>query len=129
MTEAHERYEPGGVSTWWVLAFAAGFLILLAASVGGLYAVFVSVVPADHTPVVRQFPQPRQEAHPSQELHALLGRQREELSGYRWADPDHTFAAIPIERAMQIIAARGADAFGPIESGPPAPPPAQGAPP
>jgi hypothetical protein len=109
-----ERLEPGGVHTGWVSLLAAGLMLLLLASVGALYVAFVAFTPANRTPAVRQFPQPRLEADRGQTLHALLEQQRRELSDYRWVDSDHTVVAIPIERAMQIIAARGDKAFAPI---------------
>jgi len=109
-----EHLEPGDVNTRWVVMAAGGFIALLAGSIVGLGLVFYAVVPANHTPTVRQFPKPRQEADPAAELHALLARQRKALNGYRWINTDHTLIAIPIERAMQIIAARGDRAYAPI---------------
>jgi hypothetical protein len=79
-------------------------------------------VPADRTPPTRTFPQPRLEAHPGVELNAMLAEQHAALNAYRWADKDHTLIAIPIARAMQIIAARGDKAYAPIENAAPAPP-------
>jgi hypothetical protein len=109
-----EHLEPGSVNTRRVVMAAGGSLALLAGSIVALGLVFYAVVPANHTPTVRQFPKPRQEAHPAAELHALLARQREELNGYRWTNAEHTLIAIPIERAMQIIAARGDQAYAPL---------------
>ncbi len=109
-----DPYEPAGVRTWAVAGFAAGFMLLLAAAVGGLYAIYASWVPPRYVPQYRLLPKPRFEANPARELHVLLSRQKHELNRYRWADKDHTLVAIPIERAMQIVAGRGKDAFAPI---------------
>jgi len=110
-----DHLEPGGVSTARVLIFAAGYMGLLLASVIVLYFVYAGAVPAVPMPTIRLFPPPRQEPHPADELHALLAKQRAELSGYGWADAGHTLVKIPIERAMDIIAARGTQAYDPIE--------------
>jgi hypothetical protein len=128
--DAHRhRVEPGGVSNRRVAMFAAGYMGLLAASIGILYAVYAGKVPPDHKPAVRQFPPPRLEGHPSAALDALLAKQRVELNRYGWANADRTLVKIPIERAMGIIAARGAHAYDPIESAQPpaANPPTGGA--
>ncbi len=117
--ETHrEHLEPGGVRTWTVVGFAAGFMTLLAVSIGILYVFYDSSVPPRYVPQYRQLPRPRVEANPARELHVLLSKQQHEMSQYRWANKDHTLVAIPIERAMQIIAARGEKAFAPIEANP-----------
>jgi hypothetical protein len=47
-------------------------------------------------------------------LGRLTAQQRARLSGYHWADASHTVITIPIERAMQLVAARGAGAYAPV---------------
>ena len=113
-----ERLEPGSVSTRWVSVAAGGFLAMLAASIVLLGVFFYTVVPGNRIPAYREFPRPRQEAHPEAELNALLARQHKELNSYRWINPEHTLVGIPIERAMEIIASRGDKAYGPIEQQP-----------
>jgi hypothetical protein len=115
--EAHNgRFEPGGVDTWKVLILAFGILALLIVSVGGLYVAFVDWTPPNRTPAIKQFPRPRQEADPAQELRILIAKQRKELSTYHWIDSSHERVSIPIERAMQITAQRGEKAFDPIQA-------------
>ena len=46
----HEHYEPGGVSTGYVLIAALGALVLLAGAIGGLYAVYAALVPNPQPP-------------------------------------------------------------------------------
>jgi hypothetical protein len=72
-------------------------------------------------PPPQTFPRPRVQADDKAELMQTLERQRQELSGYRWANKEHTLVKIPIERAMQLIAAKGAQAYAPIQSSPAAP--------
>ena len=42
---------------------------------------------------------------PQAELIGLEMKQLEEIGGYRWIDPDKGVVGIPVERAMQIMAA------------------------
>jgi hypothetical protein len=99
---------------------AVGFLVFLAISIGSLWAVFTSAVP-NRVPLPAQLPpQPRLLAHPSAELSTVLARQRARLAGYRWVDRDKKIAAIPIDRAMAIVTARGSNAYAPIPGAPPA---------
>ena len=44
----------------------------------------------------------------------LQAAQAERLSGYHWENPQKTLIGIPIERAMQLLATRGAAAYDPI---------------
>jgi hypothetical protein len=111
-----DRLEPGGVSNGWVALSAAGFILLLAVSIGALYAAFASTVPAHRTPTFKTLPPPQLEPHPAADLRVLLERQRREMNTYAWANKDHTLVSIPIDRAMALIAARGEKAFAPIES-------------
>jgi hypothetical protein len=113
-----EHLEPGGVSTRGVLIAAAGSMMLLAASMVGFALIFYAAVPGDRTPTIEKFPRPRLEPNPAVELHNLIVRQRADLETYRWANTGHTRVAIPIERAMQIIAGRGDRAFAPVAAGP-----------
>jgi hypothetical protein len=123
-----EKLEPGGVSAGRVTIVAGGFAALLVASLIGLGVVFYAAVPRDRTPAAESFPRPRLEADPAAELHALQSKQHQELNVYRWANGEHTLVAIPIERAMAIVAQRGADAFAPIATAKPAPRPSGGKP-
>ncbi len=52
-------------------------------------------------------PEPRLQNSPPQDLKTLLARENWELHHYYWIDKSKGKAAIPIERAMQIIAERG----------------------
>jgi hypothetical protein len=115
---AHEHYEPGGVHTSYVLLAAAGFLTLMIVAVGLLHIIYNAAVPQPRPEAPKLFPAPRLEADPAAELHRLLARQRKEMSSYRWANSDHTLIAIPIDQAMELIAKRGAEAYGPIPSAP-----------
>jgi hypothetical protein len=113
-----KRLEKGDIATRKVSYVAAGLMAFLIVSAGVLYAVFAAVVPADRTPAFREFPSPKLEANPAAELRALQDKQRKELSSYRWMDSGRTLIGIPLERAMAIIAARGDQAYAPIDAKP-----------
>jgi hypothetical protein len=109
-----EKHEPGGITVWTVILIAAGFLLFVAVSLAALYFYYAWSTRAVAPPEPRSFPKPALEATPLLDLQTLQDRQRGQLSGYAWVDRDHGIARIPMERAMKIIAARGAGAYGSI---------------
>lgn len=112
--------EPPGVAVRPVLVTVIGFLVFVAVSLAGLRVYYAWDV---HGPVVtpqRPFAPPRLQTDPVGDLHRFETEQRGRLDGYAWADRDRGLVRIPIERAMDLIAARGADAYAPLD--PPAPP-------
>jgi hypothetical protein len=52
-------------------------------------------------------PQPRLQESPRKDLKAMRAREDWELNHYFWVDKEKGAVAIPIERAMDILAARG----------------------
>lgn len=52
-------------------------------------------------------PEPRLQPSPHQDLKAMRAREDWELNHYFWVDKSKGIVAIPIERAMQIVAQRG----------------------
>ncbi len=57
--------------------------------------------------VERVPPEPRLQQEPAVDMTELLRRETERLTSYGWADAGRTAAHIPIDRAMERIAARG----------------------
>jgi len=57
---------------------------------------------------------------PEKDLKILRAREDAVLSGWAWADPAHTHARVPADRALEIVAAKG---FPPRAAPPPAPAP------
>lgn len=112
-----------------MIAGVVGFLIV---STIALWSVFAYSVP-NRTPLPAETaPPPLLLSDPNSEREAVTNQQTARLAGYRWIDRAQKIAAIPIERAMAIIAARGAKAYAPIETVPGAgqtPPPATKQPP
>lgn len=52
-------------------------------------------------------PAPELEAEPGQSLQPYLAAEQQKLSSYRWVDRQAGIAAIPIDRAMDLIAQQG----------------------
>lgn len=73
----------------------------------GLNQYFVYRRPPPAPPVdARQIPPPpRLQSQASVDLHSLQARQRARLNGYGWIDRSAGVAHIPIERAMELLAA------------------------
>jgi hypothetical protein len=62
---------------------------------------------------------PRLEVNSRADRILLDDRAQGRLTGYGWADPQHTLARVPIERAMALQAARGwPDSDAPASSAP-----------
>lgn len=112
--EADVPLEPAGVSLWPVLFGALASVVLMLAAIWGLSAVYDWRVPNPTVRAPEQFPSPRVQTHQAEQLRDLLAAQRRQLTGYAWADQDKTLVRIPINRAMEIIAQRGANAYEPL---------------
>jgi hypothetical protein len=106
--------EPAGVSLWPVLFGAFASVVLMLAAIWVLSAVYDWRVPNRTVRAPEQFPSPRVQTHQTEQLRDLLAAQRRHLTGYAWADQDKTLVRIPIDRAMEIIARRGAQAYEPL---------------
>jgi hypothetical protein len=122
--DEHIQYapEPAEVDIRVVVWAAISALVLLFGAIGGLYAVYDHDVPIKTVPAPKAFPQPRVVTHEADvaELHRLAAAQSQRLETWGWADKQHTLIQIPIDRAMTLLAQKGADAYAPLV-------PAQGA--
>jgi hypothetical protein len=118
--EAHEHPLPErpDVDVRWLMVLGCGVLVLLAAAVLGLGALYSKAVPVKTVPPLGTFPAPRIQPDEAAELRQILSQQQQKLTGYRWANQAHTLLQIPIETAMQIIAQKGAHAYDPIVTAP-----------
>ena len=126
--EANCKLEPAGVSLWPVLCGAFAAVVLMLAAIWGLNAIYHWQVPNRTLPAPEQFPSPRVQTHQAEQRQDLLAAQRRRLTGYEWANQNKTLVRIPIERAMEIIAQRGEEAYAPLlPPGPATADPAAGA--
>ena len=112
--------EPDRIRPIPVLALTVGFVIFAGICVVGLLAYYYAVVgPGLYVPP-RQFPQPALQSQPLTDLEKLENAQRARLERYGWIDQSKGLLRIPIERAMQIVAAKGPSALEPLAQ-PPSP--------
>jgi hypothetical protein len=109
-----DRPEPPDVAVGPVLWGALGSLILMGSAVAGLHAVFVFNVPNRQVPSPAAFPQPQLQTDEVAQRQRIEQQQRQLLTGYAWADRSKGLVRIPIARAMDLIVARGADAYAPL---------------
>jgi hypothetical protein len=114
--------QPAGVATGIVIAAIVGFLGFVALSMTGLFFYLKSAAPdAFKATVENPFAEPALQKTPHADLRDFEREERKKLSGYGWVDQSKGLVRIPIERAMQIVAARGALAYDAPDQ--PAPPP------
>jgi hypothetical protein len=117
-TPLQESLESPEVAIRPILAAALGAGLLLAGTISGLDMIWHRAVPVRTVPPPRSFPQPQVRTDERAQRLQLEARQRERLEAYHWADQQRAFVQIPIERAMQIIAQEGAQAYAPLEPSP-----------
>ena len=119
----HDKLESTALPGLPFILLTIGVLVFLGGAVGGFWGLFSNIDPHRVPLPAQQPPVPRLQANPPNDLQKVIADQQARLTGYRWVDRDKDIAAIPIERAMQIIAGRGTDAYAPIPGAPPPPPP------
>jgi hypothetical protein len=112
------RREEHGVATTQVVWIALGFLVAVGISVLALLAYFHATVRGGLATSPRVFPGPELQADPRGNLRQLQLQQNAQLQGYAWTDRERGIARIPIEDAMALVAARGAQAYDPLDQAP-----------
>ena len=114
--EHHIQYvpEPPKVKLTFVGWTAFGMLLLLIAAIGGFYGIYHAAGPTRVLPAPQEFPQPRVDTRESEELRRIRETQSAKLRTWRWSDDQHSSVQIPIERAMELLAAKGAQAYEPL---------------
>jgi len=115
--DSSTTYEAPEVRTSVVLGAVFGFLAFSALSIGGI-ALWYSHAGVNLFVPPRAFPAPRLETRNGQDLARLLPSRTDRATGYAWADRKAGLIRIPVARAMEILAGRGAKAYDP-----PDPPP------
>jgi len=115
---APDRLQPQHLNMTAIVGAAVGCLLFLCLAIAGLHAVYRADVPRVPAAAPREFPEPRLRTDESAQLDQLLAEQQRHLTGYHWIDRPNGIVAVPIERAMQLIARRGGDAYKPVASQP-----------
>lgn len=113
-----DRLEPDSTRPRLLLAIAGMVLVLLVIVCSAVLWFYTAEVPA-RTPIVpRKFPAPHLLQNETDELHRVESEQRARLSGYRWVDRAQGIVSIPIDEAMRMIAAKGANGYAPVTAPP-----------
>lgn len=106
------------VATRAVLYFALGFIAFVAVIMAGLHVYLKASVPGPLIAATHEFPQPRLQAAPQEDLARFEREQNKVLSSYGWVDRSRSLIHIPIADAMRIVAGRGARAYDGVETAP-----------
>ncbi len=112
--------EPDRVRSAPVLAMTFGFTLFAAFCAVGLLAYYKTAVgPGLYVPP-RRFFAPELQTAPLSDLEKLQSAQAARIGRYGWIDQSKGLYRIPIERAMEIVASKGAAGLEPLEQ-PPSP--------
>lgn len=102
-------YETKDVNTRGVFLTGLGLAIALVIVLGATGLFFHSLdiqkPLTTATPVIP--PEPRLQVDPANDLHTMQATQQAILNSYDWVDEGNGIARIPIDRALEIIAAQG----------------------
>ena len=115
--ERDEARESPGVQESVIAAIMGGFLVFVAIMAVVLFIFFESL--ATNTTHVKEsaFPSPQLQTRSDGLRDPEIARQQADLQRFRWIDRARGVFQIPIERAMRLVAARGAKAYEPISQG------------
>ena len=116
------RPEAPGVDSRVVIKAALGFLAFVAVSLAALGGYYAWIIREPVLLPPRTFGEPQLQSNPRADLTELRAAQASRLHGYAWVDRGRGLARIPIEQAMALIAARGDQAYAPLDQLPSAPP-------
>ena len=105
-------HEPDAINYRTILVCAGILAAVVIGVVLGLHAILTGAVMPNYAEVAARPgqvpPKPRLQPHPQTDLAKFRAQKEALLSGYAWADAQHDYARIPIERAMQIYVQRHA---------------------
>jgi hypothetical protein len=100
-----------------IAAIMAGSLVFVVLVAVGLFFFYRALAHNPTFVAVHEFPSPRLQTRSDRLRDPEIARQQAELNQFRWIDRAHGVFQIPIERAMRLVAARGAKAYEPIDPG------------
>jgi hypothetical protein len=113
------RREPSDVRPFGLLVFSVSLLLVVGGIMVAAKVVLDRLVASRPRPVVPLAavgpaelpPEPRLQSSPTLELNELRAREDQEMSGYRWVDRSAGIIEIPVDRALELVAARGLPAW------------------
>ena len=103
----------------WIVAIAIGTAVALGMCMTGLWLFYSAHGKPGPQTAETVFPGPALQSDPAGDLRALEAAQDKQLHSYAWVDREHGIVRVPIERAMQLVVARGANAYDPPSGGSP----------
>jgi hypothetical protein len=115
--EREEARERPAVREGVIAAIMAGFVVFVVLAAVGLRFFFESLAPNTTRVTEAKFPSPRLQTRWDGLRDPEIARQQADLQRFRWIDRAHGVFQIPIERAMRLVAARGAKAYEPLPPG------------
>jgi hypothetical protein len=114
------RHTPGGVghetsdvNIWAIGRFAAGLVIVCLLSLMLLLGLLKFFQSREETSVantvepLKEFPQPRLQQTPVVDLRTIRAEEDKMLNSYAWVDQKKGVVRIPIDQAIDVLAARG----------------------
>lgn len=118
----HEITDVSGRRIVWTAAGLVTTLMVVALVAWALLALVRSDQPSSALPSLRalltRMPTPQVQSTPERDLRALREEKHAMLSGYRWLDRSAGVVQIPIDQAMQWMAARSQTASRATEKTP-----------
>jgi hypothetical protein len=119
MPDNHATHtEPDKIRALPVLAATIGFTVFAAICLVALLAYYRVLVGPGLYVAPRPFPAPELQTSPLSDLEKLQSAQLARIGRYGWVDQSKGLLRIPIERAMEIVASKGAAALEPLEQAP-----------
>ncbi|HZZ63208.1 MAG TPA: hypothetical protein VFE63_18915 [Roseiarcus sp.] len=100
-----------------IAAIMGGFFVFVIVAAVGLHFFFQSLAPNETRVTETEFSSPRLQTRSDGLRDPEIARQQADLRQFRWIDRAHGQFQIPIERAMRLVAARGAKAYEPVPNG------------
>ena len=111
--QPHSDRQSPNIATGRIASLIAGFFAFVGAAMLLLAVFYIKAGSLSGAAAPRPFPAPRLETQNGQELGPLLREQDQKLHEYAWVDRKQQIVRVPIERAMQILAAEGDKGYEP----------------
>lgn len=112
--DVEDARETPDVQTRWIVATMSGVLAFVAVTLCGLYFFYSLSTPGASFIPPKAFPAPQLVTDADGRRDPLIARQQMRLRSYSWIDRERGVVQIPIDKAMSLIQARGAEAYNPL---------------
>ena len=114
--EQEEAREPPAVQAGVIAVIMASFFVFVVCVAAGLFFFYQSLAGGATFVRPNVFPAPRLQTRSDGLRDPEIARQQADLDRFRWIDRAHGLFQMPIERAMKLVASRGAKAYEPVPS-------------